>query len=201
MGQYYKPTNLDKKEYLYTHEFKQTYTRKDGSTFECGQGLKLMEHSYIGNPIMNAVENMIIPSGNWHKTKLVWAGDYADKEAGYPMKKDGKDEYEQNIYTIMEDTGKNIHPSTDKVDKKYRYLTNYTRKEVVDLKAIKKDKNGYKIHPLSLLICEGNGRGGGDYEGDLMDMIGLWARNIIGLEETIQKGFEIIEAQFEEDYE
>jgi hypothetical protein len=37
-----------------------------------------------------------------------------------------------------------------------------------------------QIHPLPLLTCEGNGRGGGDYYGeDTNNLVGSWARNII----------------------
>ena len=38
------------------------------------------------------------------------------------------------------------------------------------------------LHPLSLLTAEGNGRGGGDYNGPNMDMVGTWARDVISME-------------------
>jgi hypothetical protein len=46
-----------------------------------------------------------------------------------------------------------------------------------------------KYHPLPLLTCEGNGRGGGDYRGD-SPLIGSWARDIISVEEVKPEGFE-----------
>ena len=189
MGQYYKPVNLDKKEYMYTHDFESTHKREDGTSYTVGQGLKLMEHSYIGNQVMNAVENMIIPGGAWHKCKLVWAGDYADHEKGRDKSPEG---YDVNIYSIMEKEGKKRKPSTKKVDKKYHYLTNHTKKAVIDLDKIEEFDNGWRIHPLSLLVCEGNGRGGGDFIGE-DSRIGLWARDVISLEDNVIGGYQLDE--------
>jgi hypothetical protein len=45
------------------------------------------------------------------------------------------------------------------------------------------------IHPLPLLICEGNGRGGGDYDGSNYDLCGTWARDVISMEETIPDNY------------
>jgi len=195
MGQYYKPVSLDKKEYLYTHDFKSRFERGDGKVSYLGEGLKLMEHSYIGNKVMNVVERMITPTGNWYKTKLVWAGDYADHEKGYKKTKEG---YDVNINSIMKKEGKKVKPSSRKVSKKFRYLTNHIQKVVIDLSEIKEDSDGYKIHPLSLLVCEGNGRGGGDFHGE-DSRIGSWAREVISLEEKVLPRFELIDGQFQEE--
>jgi hypothetical protein len=195
MGQYYKPVSLDKKEYMYTHDFKTRFKRGDGKVMYLGQGLKLMEHSYINNPVMNAVENMIIPGGDWYRTRLVWAGDYADQETGYEKGPDGR---EINLWDIMEDEGTKIRPSTKRVNKKYHFLTNHTKKLVVDLNRIKEDQDGYRIHPLSILVCEGNGRGGGDFVGE-DSRIGTWARDMISLEDHITEGYEMFNGQFAEE--
>lgn len=181
MGQYYKPASLDKKEYL--------------ESWSIHQGAKLMEHSYIGNELMNQVENLIIPGGAWYKNKLIWAGDYADQEPGYKKTKEG---YDVNIYTIMSDEGKQIHPRTTEVDKKYHYLLNHTNRLAIDLNKIKPDRYEFKIHPLPLLICEGNGRGGGDFHGN-DTRIGTWARQKISLEEKIPKGYLEVIGQFYEE--
>ena len=67
MGQYYHPIILGKnggiKGYWYSHKI--------------GQGLKLMEHSYINNSLCNCVENYLIKNNG---ARVVWAGDYADPE-------------------------------------------------------------------------------------------------------------------------
>lgn len=201
MGQYYKPANIDKKEYLYTHDFKEKFTRDDGQEIEIGQGLKLMEHSYIGNPVMNAVELLIIPSGKWYKNRLVWAGDYADHEEGYPKRKseDGKQEYDYNFYDVLEDEGTKLKATSEKVDEKYKYLTNHTKKQVIDLSTVKdiEGEEGWKIHPLSILVAEGNGRGGGDFRGE-DERVGSWSRDIISLEDHIEDGYKTVDGNFKE---
>ena len=195
MGQYYKPVNLDSMEWIYTHDIKSKYKGRNGNVFYAGEGLKLMEHSYIGNKVMNAVERLLIPGGDWHKSRLVWAGDYADHEEGYPKRESGND---NNIHTITDDEGTKIKPKIRKVNKKYKYLANHTKKVYIDLSNIAEDDYGYKIHPLSILVCEGNGRGGGDFRGD-DSRVGMWARDIISLEESIAPDFCQVDGQFFED--
>ena len=70
-----------------------------------------------------------------------------------------------------------------------RYLVNHDRKEFVDKRKTPKGSDawdGWRIHPLPLLTCEGNGNGGGDFfkrDGVQCneELIGLWARNTIGV--------------------
>ena len=64
MGQYFRPVNLDKKEYLVSHDYE--------------SGSKLMEHSWMKNKLVRVVESLLTKNGNWHKNKIVWAGDYMD---------------------------------------------------------------------------------------------------------------------------
>ena len=59
----------------------------------------------------------------------------------------------------------------------YRYIVNHTKKQYVD-----KERLSNEIHPLPLLVCEGNKRGGGDYWGKNSDLCGTWARGIISME-------------------
>ena len=66
MGQCYKPINIENGQWLYSHDF--------------GSGLKLMEHSWIGNQFVGAVMKLMIPGGQWHRKPIVWCGDYYDEE-------------------------------------------------------------------------------------------------------------------------
>lgn len=209
MGQYYKPINIDKKEFLYTHDFKSKFKGYNGKMVEVGQGLKLMEHSYIGNPVMEAVESLIIPTGAWYKDHLVWAGDYADGEENT---KTAENPDGRNLYDLIDDRddngdklenseAKKLSPPFAKRPKEYHYLTNHDLKVVIDLNKIKKDSDGFKIHPLSLLVAEGNGRGGGDFHGE-DDRIGSWARMSISLEKEVLEGYDLCpdeDGQFKED--
>ena len=86
MGQYYKPCSLEKKEYVYSHDIKETHTGYNGEPYTCGNGLKLMEHSWRKNRFVNAVAGLIAKGGAWHGDRLVWAGDYADNEISETLK-------------------------------------------------------------------------------------------------------------------
>lgn len=187
MGQYYKPINVDTKEWLYSHDFKYRVNKNGGGFFLTSTGLKLMEHSYIGNPFVEAVEFLLTPNGKWHKQRLVWAGDYASP--------DGK--IEKNLYELSEED-KKIRPETKKLPKKYRYICNHTKKIFIDKNCIEKDRYGYKIHPLPLLTCEGNGLGGGDFRGDDA-RVGTWHRDRISIEVSPPEGFTEVDGNFQED--
>jgi hypothetical protein len=176
MGQYYKPINIDKKEFVYSHNY--------------NNGLKLMEHSWIGNDFVGVIENLIAEGGDWHGDRIVWAGDYADPDKGR----------KNNLYSIIGDKeGNEIQPEVTK--NKYRYVLNMDTKEFVDTKKIPvsdvyTDDKGkewpFMIHPLPLLTCEGNGRGGGDFhKGD--PLVGKWARNRISVSTKKPKGYTEIE--------
>jgi hypothetical protein len=176
MGQYYKPISINKKQFVYSHDF--------------GQGLKLMEHSYIGNDLVRAVEGLIAKNGKWHGDKIVWAGDYADNEKGK----------KNNLYLIISDDESNkIKPNIP--TRKFKYLLNLDRKEFVDMEKVpvtgvyKDEQTGkeyeYRIHPLPLLTCEGNGRGGGDYHRE-NPLIGIWARDRITVDNRVPTGFKEI---------
>jgi hypothetical protein len=172
MGQYYKPISIDKKQFVYSHEY--------------DNGLKLMEHSWIGNGFVGIVEDLVAEGGAWHGDRIVWGGDYADEEKGS----------EDNLYTLATTR---IHPEPTK--NKYRYVANLDTKEYVDTKKVPlsdvyEDEKGkewpFSIHPLPILTCEGNGRGGGDL-GKESDLVGKWARNRVIVSKTKPKGFTEIE--------
>lgn len=192
MGQYFHPVNLDKdKKHLVAHDF--------------DNGLKLMEHSYLGNNLMNAVERLLMPGGEWHKDRIVWAGDYAD---GEPDTITDENKEGITIYSMLEDWNK-LKPSdvnTDDVPAEFRYICNHTKKQFVDKQSVKPmtqewaetEGEPWKVHPLSLLTCEGNGRGGGDYRGD-NPLVGTWARDSISIESEKPEGYEELDGTFVED--
>jgi hypothetical protein len=216
MGQYYKPVFLSEnnkpKNYVYSHDF--------------GSGLKLMEHSWMKNPLVRFVEKQLVDNPQ----KLVWAGDYADNENPETITEreikliaDEKSEYWNsaklkkegvNLYSLCECVAKLTHDE-DMGENKWehnfsektiaplnlKYLINYDKQEYVDKSKVPADKDGWRIHPLPLLTCEGNDRGGGDFyvdeekEQGNVDLIGSWARNKIGVafkKNEIPKGFKEI---------
>lgn len=191
MGQYYSPCALNKSKtnvegYIYSHDIKSRFKRQDGKVFMMGEGLKLMEHSYINNKLMRCVEGLLVPGGAWNNKPIVWAGDYAENE------KDTDQNFNSMCRSVIE--GEHISnkiipkPLSIANSKKHRFIINHTTKEFVDKECVQKDNDGYKIHPLSLLTAEGNGSGGGDFFGkDPKHLVGSWARHIISMEKVCPK--------------
>ena len=158
------------------------------------QGAKIMEHSYIGNDFVSLAEYMLSPLGMFYKSRLVWAGDYADTEP----------QTRQNLYHMAREPQLLFSCSKDFSQADYRYIVNHTKREFVDKQLCSErygnDYDGLIVHPLPLLVSEGNGRGGGDYWGPSEDDCGRWARDIISMERTRpspEKGYTELITQFE----
>ena len=181
MGQYFNPAILAKNKktvsaFLYSHSY--------------GNGLKLMEHSWIGNNFVRAFESLIYKNPQI----VVWAGDYAEPCKGR----------KSNVYDRCKDKLEQ-EPQTKLTNKDCRFIVNHTKKEFVDtLKAKKitadwaKDED-YRIHPLPLLTSEGNGNGGGDYFGtEGKEFVGVWARDLISVEPEAPKDYTELIVNFNE---
>jgi hypothetical protein len=178
MGQYYMPTVISgdgKVATLYSHDY--------------GNGLKLMEHSYIGNDFVNAVASLI-----WKTPKqIAWIGDYSDEYGGDVYETKLKQEEFLPLYETAWGEGgfARVKPSPDgcNMESSNLFLVNHTQKQYIDLDEYCKqnrweEKNSWDnvvydmcINPLPLLTACGNGRGGGDYHSQYpdYDKVGLWA--------------------------
>ena len=187
MGQYYKPINLDTFEWLLSHDYNSV-------------GLKLMEHSYIGNGFVGVIMKLLTKGNNWYKGRIVWVGDYSEKvlkeNSLYDVCYDEEEENEEiKLF-------KKINPKSCMKEglQKKAIIVNYTKKEYVKLSDCKEDKEGWAINPLPLLTALGNGGGGGDYTGSNMDLIGRWAFDEIGVEFDEKKliGYTKITPDFKE---
>lgn len=180
MGQYYKPMSLDSKEFLVS--------------FDYGSGLKLMEHSYYYNPMVVEVSLLLMEEWNGHQ--VLWSGDYSDKS---------DEEWNENIFskinpqsfeyvTEIEADGI-IFGHSELTDKGYETLknkvkeltsshvfVNYDKKEYCHLDSCRENEGGLRISPIPLLLCNSNGRGGGDYFSDYdSDCVGSWAYDKVGV--------------------
>jgi hypothetical protein len=166
MGQYYMAIILADNN-IYKHEIIRFYIHS-----LCGA--KLMEHSYIGNNFIGGVEFLFTQNGPFYKSRLVWAGDYADPEP----------ELENNLYELTTPEKEYILKSI--ITPEYKYIINHTKKIYIDkdnyISKSKKRCQEYQIHPLPLLVAEGNGRGGGDYSGINKDLVGTWSRDVISVD-------------------
>lgn len=161
MGQYYKAVII--KEVGNTCDIQCHFKPHDFNN-----GAKLMEHSYVGNDFVNAVENYL--ATNKEGFNIVWAGDYANNEILS----------DHNLYDLCSGSVRIVNPIANE---NYRYLINLTTKQFVDITKVPIGRYDMTIHPLPLLTCEGNGLGGGDYRGE-SDLIGSWSRDKITCSNT-----------------
>lgn len=170
--------------YAYAHEF--------------DNGLKLMEHSYIGNNLVQSIEQVLIDK----PSHIIWCGDYSDEvkltedEIKQLVKKYkdtedakyySKEELSKKgltLYSLCEEFDCTKLPSSSKLaSNRYKYILNLDTKQFVDKSKVKKVSWGnLRIHPLPLLTCNSNGQGGGDYFNDAdKDLVGTWVGNLITL--------------------
>lgn len=188
-------------------------------------GLKLMEHSYIGNAMMNVIEDLLSSGGDWYKNRIVWAGDYA--ETGRFLDPDeriyGEDAkpflgQDINVYFYMQFAGTHITPGLVAEEGNYeekiemaernvrnpsnRYICNWDKQQFVDTEKVSPvtyegTDTEFFIHPLSLLTADGNGLGGGDFRGD-NPHVGAWAGDRISVETEIPNGLNELVPHFKE---
>lgn len=161
MGQYYMP-----------------YVERDGVketvySFDYDNGLKLMEHSWLGNNFVDAVISLI----DNNPAKVGWVGDYSNDTDCPP-----------DIYEFCWRDDDNRHTVKPEVEEpyfykdgeyvKHGYFINHSKKEFVSMPEyimwVKRNSWDMIVNPLPLLTCIGNGQGGGDYWGSEMDMVGYW---------------------------
>jgi hypothetical protein len=181
MGQYYNPCFLNENKNQVETYF---------GPWDTDNGSKLMEHSYVGNSlVMNVSYHMI------HSPKrLVWAGDYADEVVG-----------KDNFYNLCNNAVKQ-EPIYDVGVLKSAlnhntYYINHDKKEYFDIcKTTIPNMKGWSgiAHPLPILTADGNGRGGGDYEGVHMELVGTWKGDLIEVSDTIPADYTEIEPFFTE---
>ena len=208
MGQYYKPTALDKSADVTANDWNPIKWQLNSWSF--GQGAKLMEHSYVGNPLVQAVEYLL--AQDEEGTPFVWAGDYAEDFNGFTTNLFDIGESENDEDSISTKTVR-LLPHTMQPDewlknemnyrldpsvvKEYKYVINHTKKLYV---RIPKNTNVYgTIHPLPLLTAESNGLGGGDYFAEKnAELVGSWKYDTISVGDKIPKGYKALKATFKE---
>ncbi len=173
MGQYYRPTIVGKN---------RTTVLKWMRSHEYNNGLKLMEHSWIGNDFVAAFETLIF----MNPQNVVWSGDYAENSK----------RRKSNLYRRCKESLK-VNPieQLENLDST-RFILNHTKKMYVDKTLVPKitarwvGDSDYRIHPLPLLTCEGNGQGGGDFFGkDPFKLVGSWAYDEISVQAERPKDF------------
>lgn len=188
MGQYYKVVNIDKKAHFSPHD--------------TGNGLKLMEWSYVGTYTTNALCQLLY--GSWRGDRVYVVGDYAGSddqqafsenyvevlknlEAEFPFMKE-----EGGLYSYAGTMWAGISPDTKDVP--FAFLSNSKEMTYIDLRDLPEcdEDPEWRVHPLPLLLCMGNGQGGGDYWGFNAKDVGRWVASStdvrIWTEEDVAKG-------------
>lgn len=181
MGQYYRCIVLKK-------DWKETKKPILAalSPYDFDNGAKLMEHSYVSNDYVNAFVHMVHELDTDRSgLPCVWCGDYADtfSTESLPLFKKmntNTQKYEIcggfNAYNEAEDWMYKGMKKSDELNEvlnlikdynmhDYRYIINHTKKEYVKVPEYEKDKG--TVHPLPILLADGNGRGGGDYHNEI----------------------------------
>lgn len=140
MGAYYKPVNLEDMSAIYSHDF--------------GSGLKLMEHSWVGNTFVNAVLNEI-ENGTWKNKPISWICDYDD---------DMEDYYSNSSNLAFNN---NTREDIENYNESDIIIINLDKKEFVNfglLPIVWEDDKKWIVNPFSLLTSSTTERmGGGDY--------------------------------------
>lgn len=204
MGQYYKPTFLDKNADVTANDWNPIKWQL--LCYDFGNGAKLMEHSWVHNGFVQAVEYLL--SKDKEGTPFVWAGDYAENFSGFTnnLFGIGDDKCKEGLAELFKDgvllqtkdfLGYDCYEI--KNPKVYKYVINHTKKQFVRIPEYDKDK--YTIHPLPLLTCESNGLGGGDYFSEVgKEFVGIWKYDKISVGDDVPKGFTELKVEFDEDY-
>lgn len=145
------------------------------------EGAKLMEHCYF-NELTNTVATELLNN----PSKVYWVGDYSE-----PGDFCDKETYEK-VFTLA-------HKSYDKTGEKPSKepvidwtkdwkLINHTKRQYLNLSKVKNTRGA--LNSLVLLTAIGNGRGGGDYfDNEDEDMIGIWAGDLLEINEKAPEGY------------
>jgi len=176
MGQYFRGVCLrDDKQTIKAHVV----------SYDFNDGAKLMEHSWIRNPFVRSFERLILNN----PSSVVWAGDYAERFM----------EQTENTYDLCTPDTRYSKSLKMVALREGRYIVNHTKKEYVDKQRVARSVDGWRIHPLPLLTCEGNGEGGGDFYGESgKEYVGIWARDVISIEGNKPEGYTQIKPNFVE---
>lgn len=197
MGQYYRPLMIFK-----------DGTKRSALAHNFDNGLKLMEHSWVGNRFVNAVLYEMADK----PVRLAWVGDYSDSAVADGCNLGGgyitsASEF-LKIFTYL--WGEHSKPAdlpgdspAFKLDCQHAdcYIVNLTKRCYIDMEQYVKSNSvkEWCINPLPLLTALGNGLGGGDYSGEVgKNDVGSWAFDEIYVTHLKSSIMEAVEFCFQE---
>lgn len=207
MGQYY---------HVYALPFpERSHSKPDFKRAEifCPEGIKLMEHSWLGNTSVNKVMEFLAE----YPSSVAWIGDYSNDAENNLNGHLTPEEFQACYNAVWSDDGwsaGNAHRDeiermspeevySLKKDMVDAYIINESKYQAISLRKYRKlHWERYKLeneiiyddhwfeHPLPLLTACGNGMGGGDfYKGVGFDNIGAWAFDTIRVDFSMPPGY------------
>lgn len=219
MGQYYSPVLVQGKTI-------KCFGNTTGTVLENGKveydwnGLKLTEHSWIGNSLVNGVAQRIYN----RRGRLAWVGDYTGQVDKFKDNVFGSDNVQcpiptDYLYGCSDEEGNDLkeyngyriqRPKIIYDEKKFnlthKFYINFTRKEYIDLdeyiarSTMQDDWAGWCQNPVSLMTATSNGLGGGDYYMDAIgaEYVGRWAYDEVMISDDEPVGFTKLNVTFNE---
>ena len=179
MGQYYKALTKNDKENL-NWSIQSTRWQKSVESgkkdYDESMGIKLMEHSWIGNQMTDAMSQYLYKN----PSSVKWIGDYADESDDYYL-----------LWGENSLPDYNYEPLDENFDYTGLWCINWTKR--VAFRFPEYNRDNWNIYPISLLTSDGNGRGGGDYWGQFSELCGTWRGDVISLDDAMPDGFTEIE--------
>lgn len=148
-------------------------------------GIKLMEHSWIGNLFVESVSKLLYNAPK----RVVWVGDYANEVGDFDFNIPSKPII-PDYYAAWGDW---VVPSIVEADENFtivgKFLLNHDTHEYIEItnegylfysQPAEKSALPWYIHPLPLLTAVGNDRGGGDFhKGYGYENVGIWAWHLL----------------------
>ena len=166
------------------------------TAYNCIGGVKLLEHSWIGNYFTEYVASKIYKNPQ----RVAWVGDYAEASIA-PCEESKK------FWNITPDVKnkKTVYQSEDNrksdFDITHKYLVNHTHKMYVDMEEY--CENCYSkwgtVHPLPILTCMSNQCGSGDYYGPNSEYAGSWAWNVLEIKDEIPTDYIYFPIKFKDE--
>lgn len=203
MGQYYTCITEDDSGITKYSMQRKGFDWASADSWKMYIGLKLMEHSYIGNALTDSISHSLYH----HPTRVAWVGDYAVDltyeyvkllNPDFPIVKGA---YNTFLNEALHGEGVDFETEKGEFDYKGKYLINYTKKEFLSFdkyikEIVKRGKaeeyniKDWYIYPISLLTAIGNDLGGGCYEGKTShEEVGTWAYDLLSIEDEVPDGY------------
>lgn len=156
--------------------------------------MKIIEHYFWGDETVLNIERYLTPQGQFHNSRVVWAGDYADPEPGYDISDDEYGESQPNLYQLLRGT-KLVYIKNPSLNG-YHYIVNHSKHQFVDKRCSYGEEQ--TLHPLPLLTAEGYGSGWNEDNCILsgQDKIGIWARDILSVEKEAPADYAELKVMF-----